>query len=125
MSVEPAAVSDYTALFGAPADEGRCAAQLARAARVVAAECARAAVDPARLDRAALVDVMCDMARYALAGPSEPGATSATSTAGPFSRTVQLSVPSGTMRLTRAHRRLLGIPMQAIREYRPLSGGGS
>ena len=120
MAIPPAAVSDYEALFGPPPDETRCAAQLARAARVISAEASRASVDPATLDRATVVDVMCDMVRYVTVSADELGATGSTLTAGPFTRTVQYQAPSGGMCLTRAHRRLLGIPAQALRQYRLL-----
>lgn len=127
MATEPATVQDYTALFGPPSDAARCAAHLARAARVIDAECARAGLDPSRLLRASVVDVMCDMVRYATDPGGVTGATSYSSTAGPFAQTVQLQAPSGSMHLTAAHRRLLGIPAQVIRQYSllPHPGGGA
>lgn len=116
-------VKNYEDLFGAPKDEAVLRAQLARAYRVVAAEASRAGRPVDGLDRELVADVVADMARYALSTAAGPvGATSTTSTAGPFSQTMQLAAPAGSMRLTAAHRRYLGVPLQRVFEARLLEG---
>lgn len=108
----------YKALYGDTPQEPRLAGLLAKASRIIRAEATRAGIDiDARITSGALdpdtaADVACDMARWALSCGPVDGATAITQTTGPFSQNLTLATPAGSMVLTRAHRRLLGLPSQ-------------
>ncbi|MFC2623714.1 MAG: Gp19/Gp15/Gp42 family protein [Propionibacterium acidifaciens] len=132
MSEPLADTAHYEALHGPATDPQRLAALLAKASRIIRAEAARAGVDvdvdkritDGALDPDLAADIACDMAHWALTSGPVDGATAITQTTGPFTVNATLSSPSGTMILTRAHRRLLGIPPQTAWQADLLTGRG-
>lgn len=91
--------------------------KLARASRIVRAECEASGVDidgwiaDKRVDPDLVADVVCDMVAYAQAGP-DVGVESVQQGAGPYQATMKYASTVGSLSFTRVHRKRLGIPVQ-------------
>jgi hypothetical protein len=90
---------------------------LARASRIVRAECAASGVDidewiaSGRVDQDLVADVVCDIVSYQQSGPGL-GVESVQQGAGPYQETLKYSSPVGSLSFTKVHRKRLGIPTQ-------------
>lgn len=92
-------------------------AMLARASRIVRAECKALGVDIDQrvadgvLDPDVVSDVVCDMVAYAQAGPGV-GVSSTQQGAGPYQETTQYVDAVGSLSFTKVHRKRLGLADQ-------------
>jgi hypothetical protein len=103
---------------------------LARASRIVRAECKNAGVDidewiaSGRVDADLVADVVCDMVAYAQAGP-DVGVESVQQGAGPYQATLKYASAVGSLSFTKVHRKRLGIPGQRAFEVDLLANRGA
>lgn len=99
--------------FGAAPDKAN--QLLARASRIVRAECDNLGVDidgwvdSGRVDPDIVADVVCDMVRYATVNAGGVGVDSFSQGAGPYTETVKFSNPVGNMSFTKVHMSRLGV----------------
>lgn len=130
VDLEPLATPDYYASNGFGAEFDGLSALLARASRIVRAECEASGVDidewiaGGRVDPELVADVVCDMVAYAQAGP-DVGVESVQQGAGPYQATLKYASAVGSLSFTRVHRKRLGIPGQRAFEVDLLAPRGS
>lgn len=129
--------TDYTSVYGPVDDQARLGALLARASRIVRDELAADGYDLAAMMEAGTIradtaaDVVVDMVAYALrttasGGFAPPvGATQASMTAGPYSRSATFSAAVGSLSFTKVHRKRLGIKRPGAFSVDLLGGGAT
>jgi hypothetical protein len=131
--MEPFATPEYYEKnFGPPPAKiaDRLEAELARASRMVRAECPGIddriesfdAETGSGLDPDLVADVVCEMVKTANTTDADVGTTSTQQTAGPFQETIRYVNPVGDLYLSKKMRRILGCSDQVAFTV-PLLGG--